>query len=33
MIDAAFKARSQMLSPPMRSTPWRSIAMALVLSA
>jgi len=31
MIDAAVKALSQMLSPPMRSILWRSIAMALVL--
>jgi CysZ protein len=31
MIDAAVKALSQMLSPPMRSILWRSIALALVL--
>jgi len=31
MLDAAIKALSQMLSPPMRSILWRSIAMALVL--
>jgi uncharacterized protein involved in cysteine biosynthesis len=31
MIDAAVKAFSQMLSPPMRSILWRSIALALVL--
>src|SRR6201990_2866164 len=31
MIDAAVKAISQMLSPPMRSILWRSIALALVL--
>src|SRR5579872_4591602 len=31
MIDAAVKALSQILSPPMRSILWRSIAMALVL--
>src|SRR5215469_18028341 len=31
MIDAAVKALSQMLSPPMRSILWRSIGMALVL--
>ncbi len=33
MIDAAVKAISQMLSPPMRSILWRSIALALVLIA
>jgi CysZ protein len=33
MIDAAVKALSQMLSPPMRSILWRSIAVALVLIA
>lgn len=33
MIDAAIKALSQMLSPPMRSILWRSIALALVLIA
>jgi uncharacterized protein involved in cysteine biosynthesis len=31
MIDAAIKALSQMLSPPMRSILWRSIALALIL--
>ena len=31
MIDAAVKALSQILSPPMRSILWRSIGMALVL--
>jgi CysZ protein len=31
MIDAAVKALSQILSPPMRSILWRSITMALVL--
>src|SRR6201994_3249583 len=31
MIDAAAKALSQMLSPPMRSILWRSIGLALVL--
>jgi uncharacterized protein involved in cysteine biosynthesis len=31
MIDAAVKALSQMLSPPMRSILWRSIGLALVL--
>ncbi len=31
MIDAAVKALSQILSPPMRSILWRSIAVALVL--
>src|SRR3954452_95341 len=31
MIDAAIKALSQMLSPPMRSILWRSIGLALVL--
>jgi CysZ protein len=33
MIDAAIKALSQILSPPMRSILWRSIGMALVLVA
>ena len=33
MIDAAVKALSQILSPPMRSILWRSIGMALVLVA
>ena len=33
MIDAAFKALSQMLSPPMRKILWRSIAFALGLLA
>jgi CysZ protein len=31
MLDAAVKALSQMLSPPMRSILWRSIGLALVL--
>ena len=31
MLDAAAKALSQILSPPMRSILWRSIGMALVL--
>jgi len=31
MLDAAAKALSQMLSPPMRSILWRSIGLALVL--
>ena len=31
MLDAAAKALSQILSPPMRSILWRSIAFALVL--
>src|SRR3984893_7362215 len=31
MLDAAVKALSHLLSPPMRSILWRSIAMALVL--
>lgn len=31
MIEAAFKALTQMLSPPMRSILWRSIGLALVL--
>jgi CysZ protein len=31
MIDAAIKALSQMLSPPMRSILWRSVGLALVL--
>jgi CysZ protein len=31
MMDAAVKAISQMLSPPMRSILWRSIGLALVL--
>lgn len=31
MIDAAIKALSQMLSPPLRSILWRSIGLALVL--
>ncbi|MBV8919581.1 MAG: cysteine biosynthesis protein CysZ, partial [Bradyrhizobium sp.] len=33
MIDAAVRALSQILSPPMRSILWRSIGMALVLVA
>src|SRR3954463_16155777 len=31
MLDAAAKALSQILSPPMRSILWRSIGLALVL--
>jgi CysZ protein len=31
MIDAAAKALSQILSPPMRSILWRSIGLALIL--
>ena len=31
MLDAAAKALSQMISPPMRSILWRSIGLALVL--
>jgi uncharacterized protein involved in cysteine biosynthesis len=31
MIDAAIKALSQMLSPPLRSILWRSIGLALIL--
>ncbi|MBV9559186.1 MAG: sulfate transporter family protein [Bradyrhizobium sp.] len=31
MLDAALKALSQILSPPMRSILWRSIGLALVL--
>ena len=31
MLDAAVKALAQILSPPMRSILWRSIALALVL--
>jgi CysZ protein len=33
MIDAAVKALSQILSPPMRSILWRSVGVALVLIA
>jgi CysZ protein len=33
MLDAAAKALSQILSPPMRSILWRSIGLALVLVA
>src|ERR1700739_358510 len=33
MFDAAVKALSQILSPPMRSILWRSIGLALVLIA
>jgi CysZ protein len=33
MIDAAIKALSQILSPPMRSILWRSVGVALVLIA
>ena len=31
MLDAAVKALSQILSPPMRSILWRSIGLALVV--
>src|SRR6478735_12142844 len=31
MFDAAIKALTQILSPPMRSILWRSIGLALVL--
>jgi uncharacterized protein involved in cysteine biosynthesis len=31
MLDAAVKALSQIMSPPMRSILWRSIGVALVL--
>ena len=31
MLDAAAKALSQILSPPMRSILWRSIGLALAL--
>ncbi len=31
MLDAAVKALSQILSPPMRSILWRSVGLALVL--
>jgi uncharacterized protein involved in cysteine biosynthesis len=31
MLDAAVKALSQMISPPMRSILWRSVGVALVL--
>ena len=31
MLDAAIKAISQILSPPMRSILWRSIGLALVV--
>jgi CysZ protein len=31
MLDAAVKALSQMMSPPMRSILWRSVGLALVL--
>src|ERR1700681_396798 len=31
MLDAAVKALSQIVSPPMRSILWRSIGLALVL--
>lgn len=33
MLDAAIKALSQILSPPMRTILWRSIGLALVLVA
>src|ERR1700741_1764210 len=33
MLDAAVKALSQILSPPMRAILWRSIGLALVLVA
>ena len=32
MLNAAVKALSQILSPPMRSILWRSIGLALVLA-
>ena len=31
MLDAALKALSQILSPPMRSILWKSVGLALVL--
>ena len=31
MLNAAFKALSQILSPPMRSILWKSVGLALVL--
>ena len=31
MLDAAVKALTQILSPPMRSILWRSVGLALVL--
>jgi uncharacterized protein involved in cysteine biosynthesis len=31
MLDAAFKALSQILSPPMRAILWKSVGLALVL--
>ena len=31
MFDAALKALSQILSPPMRSILWKSVGLALVL--
>src|SRR3954449_12156388 len=31
MLDAAVKALSQILSPPMRTILWRSIGLALIL--
>ncbi len=31
MLDAVFKALSQILSPPMRSILWKSVGLALVL--
>ncbi|MBB5053432.1 uncharacterized protein involved in cysteine biosynthesis [Afipia massiliensis] len=31
MLDAAYKALSQILSPPMRSILWKSVGLALVL--
>ncbi|HEX7789920.1 MAG TPA: cysteine biosynthesis protein CysZ, partial [Afipia sp.] len=31
MLDAAIKALSQILSPPMRSILWKSVGLALVL--
>jgi len=33
MLDAAVKAISQILSPPMRSILWRSIGLALFANA
>ena len=31
MLNAAFKALSQILSPPMRSILWKSVGLSLVL--
>ena len=33
MLNAALKALSQILSPPMRSILWKSVGLALVLIA